>query len=80
MATYVYPLDKTTELRRRGWDTKELIAEAKDAGYVITRELIKAWADAGMLPPADPHKPWMVTTATKWVKSLERNARFDLAS
>jgi hypothetical protein len=80
MATYIHPLDKTPELRRRGWNTEQLIAEAKDAGYVITRELIKAWAESGMLPPADPHKQWMVSAATKWVKSLERNARLDLAS
>lgn len=52
---HLYPLDRFEELQRLGWDEDTLIAEAREAGWIVTRRMVRAWVSQGMLPP--PRKP-----------------------
>jgi hypothetical protein len=51
---YRYPLDRTDELRRTGYDVAALIAEARRNGYRISRRTVRAWIRTGALPPPMP--------------------------
>jgi hypothetical protein len=48
-APYVYPLDRPAE-ELRCLDIDELVSEAREHGYVITRKMIRAWMRLGLLP------------------------------
>ncbi len=44
-----YPLDRR-DLREGEWTEDQLLADAKAAGYWVTRRMIRAWVKQGMLP------------------------------
>jgi hypothetical protein len=46
-----HPLDRAVEFKQWGWDLDELIREARAAGWVVSRRVVRGWVRAGMLPP-----------------------------
>jgi hypothetical protein len=46
-----HPLDRAAEFKQWGWDLDELIREARAAGWVVSRRVVRGWVRAGMLPP-----------------------------
>jgi hypothetical protein len=48
---YVYPIDRADELKITGWTEDGLIREASEAGYIVTKTMIRAWVKNGLIPP-----------------------------
>jgi hypothetical protein len=48
---YIHPLDRVPELRRMGWNMDGLVREMRRAGYIVTKQIVKAWVKNGLLPP-----------------------------
>lgn len=44
-----YPLDRT-DLHANEWDFEMVLSEARAAGYVVPRALLRAWVRGGYLP------------------------------
>lgn len=46
-----HPLDRKHELRVYGWSYKQLITEARQHGWYITKRELRSWVNKGWLPP-----------------------------